>query len=268
VAAGPTPISQLYSLEGRVAAVTGGARGLGLAIGKRFAEAGAKVALLDVDADATAAAVEALCGPHSPEALHADVSTTEGAQAAVAAVVERLGGVDVWVNNAGIYPFMAFGEITAQDWDRVVNVNLRGTFFAAQEAGRQMIGQGRGGVILNISSISGFRAVGPSVAVYAATKTAIVGLTRNLALELGAHGIRVLAIAPGFTVTEGIAARGADARQGEDDAAMRERVVGRQPLKRLCQPDDVARAALFCASEMAAFITGHTIPVDGGLLTH
>jgi NAD(P)-dependent dehydrogenase (short-subunit alcohol dehydrogenase family) len=262
------PISELCSLEGRVAGITGGARGLGLAIGHRFAEAGAKVALLDIDAEAAAAGGETLAGAHSPAALHADVSTIEGAQAAVAAVVERLGGVDIWVNNAGVYPFMAFGEIGAREWDEVVNVNLRGTFFAAQAAGRRMIEQGRGGVILNISSISGFRAVGPSVAVYAATKTAIVGLTRNLALELGEHGIRVLAIAPGFTVTEGIEARQADARQSDDDTAMRQQVVDRQPLKRMCQPDDVARAALFCASELSAFITGHTIPVDGGLLTH
>jgi NAD(P)-dependent dehydrogenase (short-subunit alcohol dehydrogenase family) len=263
------PIQELVSLDGRCAGITGGARGLGFAIGERFAEAGARVALVDVDAEAGLDAARKLTGAHAPGvAIAADLGTTEGAEAAVDDVVQRLGRVDIWVNNAGIYPFTALGQVTATEWDRIVDVNLRGAFFAAQAAGQRMIAQGGGGVILNISSISGFRAVGNNVAVYAATKTAIVGLTRNLALELGHHGIRVVAIAPGFTVTEGITARSADQRQGADNARMQEQVLERQPLKRMCEPDDIARTALFCASDMASFITGHTIPVDGGLLTH
>jgi NAD(P)-dependent dehydrogenase (short-subunit alcohol dehydrogenase family) len=262
-------IADLISLHGRAAAVTGGARGLGFAIAQRFKEAGAQIALVDADGDGVRAAARKLGGPDAMSwPIQADLSTTEGAEAAVWSAVDRLGRVDVWVNNAGIYPFTAFGRITPADWSHIVDLNLRGVFFAAQAVANHMVERGQGGVIINISSISGLRAVDRGVAVYAATKSAVVALTRNLALELGSHGIRVLAIAPGLTLTEGIRERGSDDSHAAAHAAMRTQVVERQPLTRLCEPDDVARTALFCATDMASFITGHTIPVDGGLLIH
>lgn len=258
-------IGALVSLEGRRAVVTGGAVGIGLAIARRFAEAGAVVAIGDLDdvtAKEAATGIEEEFG-HRALGSGLDVADEHANEAFVRQVVEELGGIDVWVNNAGIYPSVPFVDMTAADWDRVVAVNLRGTFLGAKAAAARMIEQGSGGVILNLASTAGFRAPGPGIAHYVTSKHGVRGFTKSLAVELGVHGIRVLAIAPTLIETPGIEAN----RDAFEAAGLGDLIASfaeRLPLRRVGVADDVARVALFCASDLSAFMTGSTLLVDGG----
>jgi NAD(P)-dependent dehydrogenase (short-subunit alcohol dehydrogenase family) len=254
------PVAELLSLRGRRAVVTGGGRGLGRAIARRLAEAGASVLIGDVDAasaEATAAELSAE-GGGTVVAAPLDVADPASVVAAVGAAVERLGGLDIWVNNAGVYPSKPVLEMSDADWDHVVRTNLGGTFAGAREAARHMVGAGHGGVIVNVSSIAGLRGRGRGIPHYVASKHGIIGLTRQLALEFADAGIRVLAVAPTTIVTPGV----------EDGlghpADLEERIAA--PLGRAGQPDDVARVVLFCACDLSAFMTGSTVVVDGGEL--
>jgi NAD(P)-dependent dehydrogenase (short-subunit alcohol dehydrogenase family) len=192
------PIAQLISLEGRTAVVTGGARGIGLAIATRFAEAGANVLIGDLNKSGAEEAAEAIAREFGHQAIAVELDVTSGASIAAAAdrAILELGGLDIWVNNAGIYPSTPLLEMTDQDWDKVLDVNLRGTFIGAREAGRRMAEAGQGGVIINLASTAGYRAAGPGIAHYVASKHGVRGLTKSLAVELGPHGIRVLASHP------------------------------------------------------------------------
>lgn len=257
-------ISELISLAGRNAVVTGGARGIGFAISKRFAEAGADVLIGDIN---TAGAEDAadMIRNAGGNATSAFVDVTRGAS--IAALVEKavseLGGIDIWVNNAGIFPSRPLLEITDDHWDQVLNVNLKGAFVASREAGRQMVNAGKGGVIINLASLAGFSAYGPGFAHYTPSKHGVIGLTKSLAVELGPHNIRVLAVAPTLTETPGLE-EGLEAYKavGLDDVM--DQVAARQPLRRNAVPDDIARVVLFCASDLAMLMTGSTILVDAG----
>ncbi|MEO2139180.1 MAG: SDR family NAD(P)-dependent oxidoreductase [Thermoleophilia bacterium] len=259
--AGNESTTDLMRLDGRVALVTGAGRGIGRAIAMRLAEAGAAVAVADLDADAALQVTEAVrAAGGTAEAAPADVSDEADVKTLVRACGEQMGGLDVLVNNAGIFPMRPVLEMATADFDRVLSVNLRGAFLCTREAALAMVEQGRGGSIVNVTSVDALHPSMVGLAHYDASKHGMWGFTKNVALELAPHGIRVNAVAPGGVLTEGVREMGA----GTDEvvAAFAERV----PLQRMGDPDDIARAVLFLAVPMSAYMTGSQVVVDGGLL--
>lgn len=261
-AAVPLPVSRLLDLSGQVGLVTGASRGIGAGIAIRLAEAGADVALVHrTPASAEAAAqvagrVRAL--GHRALVIEADVADVAAVEAMVAAVTDALGRIDLVVNNAGLQPVVGLLEMTADQWDEIQAVNVRGAFLVTQAAARRMIAAGRGGAIVNVASIEGLQ---PTFvhSHYAASKAAVIMQTRAAALELGRHGIRVNAVAPGLIDT------GALGTEWPEGVA---RWQAAAPLSRLGTPDDVADACLFLCSPASRWISGATLVVDGGVLAH
>jgi 3-oxoacyl-[acyl-carrier protein] reductase len=243
-------------LDGRVALVTGGSRGIGAAISSELAAAGAAVAVNYArDAAAATAVCEAITGAGGQaHAVQGDVSTADGAAALTAAVETDMGPVDILVNNAGITRDDLIMRLSEEDWRDVIDTNLGGAFFTCRALSRPMLKR-RSGVIVNITSIVGVRGNAGQTN-YAASKAGLIGLTKALAKELGARGIRVNAIAPGYIATELTDAL---------PEAAREAILTNTPLGRLGEPADVARAVRFLSSDAAAFITGDVLAVDGGL---
>lgn len=255
------PLSELSALCGRVAVVTGGARGIGLASCARLLEAGAAVVVADVDGVAAATAAAKL-GP-AASAATVDVRDSASVRAAAGLAVARHGRLDVWVNAAGVFPVAPLLELTDADWDDVLDVNLRGSLLGAREAARVMVAAGQGGVIVNVASTAAYRADGPGVAHYVASKFGVRGLTHSLAVELGGHGIRVLAVAPTVTLTPGLEAE----RESLEAAGfVLDELGSRLPLGRVAVPDDIARVVLFCACDLSLLMTGSTLLVDAGEL--
>lgn len=249
-------------LQDKVALVTGGAAGIGKATAARFVAEGAQVVVCDVNQEAGDAAVQEL-GPNACF-YRVDVTDRQAVQVWVDEVVTRFGHVDVLVNNAGILRDGQFvkvqdGQLVKQmselDFDRVVAVNLKGVFNCAQAVAPVMIRQ-RGGVILNATSIVGLDGNFGQTN-YVATKAAVVGMTKVWARELGRYGIRVNAVAPGFTATEMVMQMPEKVLEG---------MRGRTPLGRLADPRDIANAYLFLASDEASFISGTVLRVDGGIV--
>ena len=250
-------------LADRVAIVTGGRRQLGAAQAIRLAECGADVCVADLDHDdsmkTTVAAIESL-GRRALPAI-CDVRRRDQVERMVDACVAELGGVDILVNNAGISSRETLMEVTEEEWDAVFDTNLKGMVMCTQVAARQMIAQGRGGAIVNLSSSTGLNA-NVSRGAYSVSKAGVIMATRLLARELGEHDIRVNAIAPGFTSTARIGGRdGTMFHRGEGET---ERVFSRLALKRQGEPADYANLVAFLASDLGAYITGTTIPIDGG----
>ena len=256
-------LAELLSLEGRVAVVTGGAVGIGYAIAGRLAEAGAAVLLADLHDTTEPAAELARRTGGRVLGTHLDVADADSIVAAADFAVERLGGLDIWVNNAGIYPSTPLLDLTDASWDTVLDVNLRGSFIGARESARRMVAAGHGGVIVNIASTAGYQAGGPGVAHYVSSKHAVRGLTKSLAVELGPHGIRALAVAPTLIETPGIEA-GRDAFRAAGLGDRLDTYGQRLALGRVGVADDVARVVLFAASDLALFMTGSTLLVDAG----
>lgn len=258
-------IADLVSLSGRAAVVTGGGRGLGKAIALRLAEAGAGVLIGDIDGDLAKAAADDLVQRFGGKAVGAfmNVADTASVRAAADLAVETFGSLDIWVNNAGIFPSVRIPEMTDELWDQVLDVNGRGVFVGSREASTRMIAAGRGGVIVNIASTAGFKGVAPGLAAYVSSKHAVRGLTKQMALELAPNGIRVLGVAPTYCVTEG---NQIAASQNPDRANTAEEipVMLNSRLGRVGVPDDIARAVLFCASDMSIFMTGSTLLADAG----
>ncbi|MFO1070231.1 MAG: SDR family oxidoreductase [Geminicoccaceae bacterium] len=240
-------------LVGRVAIVTGAARGIGAAIARRFVEEGAAVVIGDVlerEGEATARAL-------SSTFVRCDVSRTADVEGIVAATLAQHGRLDIFCQNAGIFPLNDIGDIPDDEWDRVLAVNLRGCFLAVRACLPPMKAQGYGRIVLT-SSITGPRVVPPQHAHYAASKAGINGLIRAAALETATFGITVNGVEPGNIATEGVAAE----RSAEFVASM----IAAVPMGRMGTPREVANAVLFLASEDASFVTGTTIVVDGGQL--
>jgi 3-oxoacyl-[acyl-carrier protein] reductase len=246
-------------LRNKVALVTGAARGIGRAIAETFAEHGAHVAVADVLADETqsvVAGIRAACGTRAI-ALHLDVGDPQSVQRAVDATVAEFGQIHVLVNNAGVLRPHLIVDMPVEDWDLTFRVNARGMFLCSQAAARQMIRQGTGGCIISITSACAKKADREHGA-YAASKAAMLGLTRVLALELGEYGIRANAILPGATDTQ-MLREVADAVPGMLDA-LRDKTV----LRKIATPRDQANAAVFLASDLASHITGEGLVVSGG----
>lgn len=257
------PADTLIRLEGRVAVVTGAGRGIGRQIAVRLAEAGASVLVTDLRGEAAQESAELLNQERGRASWMAvDVSDGQAVAALADHAVEALGTIDIWVNNAGVYPFGDPLEISDEEWRAVMAVNLDGAFFGAREAARRMVASKRPGVIVNITSCSAFHAsAGTNGAHYVASKHGLTGLTKSLAVQLSVHGIRVLAIAPTLTDTPGV--------QAAEETAMSEtNYLHRIPGGRLASADDVACAVVFAVSPMAAFVSGSTISVDGASLAY
>jgi NAD(P)-dependent dehydrogenase (short-subunit alcohol dehydrogenase family) len=263
----------MAELAGRVALVTGAGAGIGRATALALAAAGAAVAAADIDlAAAQQAAAGAAGNSGRAIAIAADCGDVASIDAMVARCVAEFGGLDIIVNNAGVTRYAPIMELTEADWDRIHRVNAKGVFFCLQRAAREMIRQqqaGRGGGrIINIASISGRGYPGASNAAYAASKGAVIALTKTAAQQLGRHDINVNAICPGVTRTE-LGARNAMARAAERGitvAALQAEQDARIPIGRANLPEDIAAMAVFLASPGARNITGQAYNVDGGLV--
>lgn len=252
-------VKDLLDLTGRVVVVTGSGRGLGRGIAARFAEAGAGVV---VNYRFSAAGARALVGEIAASggravAIQADVTQKAAVERLVTGTVEQLGRLDVWINNAGLYPLTSILDMSESDWDLVIDANLRSTFLCTQAAARRMIAQGWGGAVVNIASIEAENPA-PGHSHYNAAKGGVLMYTRAAAYELGRHGIRVNAVSPGLIDS------GALEQDWPEGVARWKKAA---PLVRLGQPADVADACLFLASPAARWITGANLRVDGGVMT-
>ena len=256
-------IAELISLKGRVAVVTGGASGLGSAVVNRLAEAGASVMILDMNADQAEAAARKVAATTGSKIIAAAVDVSDEASVSAAAdrAVSELGRLDIWVNNAGLYPNVPIFDVTIEDWDQVMAVNLRGVFIGSRQAAKRMVEANSGGPITTVVSTAGFKGVAPGVTSYVASKHGVRGMVKQMALELAPHDIRVLGVAPTFCTTEGNMAALAKLpeRVREEISATLSSLLGRVGV-----PDDIARAVLFAASDMAMFMTGSTLLIDAG----
>jgi len=242
-------------LTDRVAIVTGAARGLGKCIALRLAGCGAKVACVDVNAEVLAETVgQITAAGGTAEAWACDVTDSTRVNEVVKEVATKWGGLYLLVNNAGVTRDTMVMRMSDDQWDLVLGINLRGTFLFTRAAAKPMM-KGRQGRIINMASVSGLTG-NPGQANYSASKAGVIGLTRTVAKELAGRNITVNAVAPGFIATEMTAALGED---------ILKEVASHTPLGRVGQPEDIADAVLFLASDGAAFITGHVLTVDGGL---
>jgi 2-deoxy-D-gluconate 3-dehydrogenase len=247
----------LFRLDGRVAIVTGASRGLGQALAEALARAGADVAGV-ATSDLAATGRRVAASGRRFLALPADLRSAAVLQRIVDDTVRELGRVDILVNNAGIIRRQDAIDFTAQDWDDVMEVNLKSAFFLCQAFARQCFRQGTGGRIINLASMLSFQG-GIRVASYTASKSGIQGLTRLLANEWAARGINVNAIAPGYMATDNTAALRADEKRSAE-------ILARIPAGRWGAPEDLAGAVIFLASPASAYVHGHTLAVDGGWL--
>lgn len=261
------PFASLVRFDDTVAVVTGGAAGIGRGIASRFAELGAAVVLLDVAPEVARTAV-ALAQRHGAEVdgrvvdVRRSADLDDVAREAAARTARRL----VWVNAAGIYPSHLLGDLGDAEWEAVVGLDLTGSFYGSRAAALAAREAGREAVIINISSVAGFRTGRPpGLTHYASAKHGVQGMTKALAAELGPDGIRVNCIAPGAVVTDTLEAKFGpmDLETGSDYFSTRAQEM---PIRRPSLPDDVARAACFLASDAAANITGVVLPVDAGHL--
>jgi 2-deoxy-D-gluconate 3-dehydrogenase len=242
------PISKLIDLNGRGAIVTGGASGIGFAV-----------------CLAGRACQELRDNGYVADSCTADVSREEEVRDMVSAAVTKLGSIDILVNSAGIYPRIPLEKMTGDDFERVVSINLTGTFLCGREVSQRMVAARKGGSIINIASIDAVHPSADGMLAYDASKGGVVSLTRSLALELGRHDIRVNVIAPGGILTEGFQACLAGQSVDKGRTQLKS-FMARMPLGRLGRADDIGRVALFLASDLAEYMTGSLLVVDGGYL--
>ncbi len=248
----------LFSVQDRIVLVSGGSRGIGRALAKGLAERGARVMISGRDAATLQqTAHEISTGPHLVEFVVCDVAQPDEIVAMVDTVIKKYGRIDSLMNVAGINIRKRAEDYSVEEFDKIIDINLKGAFLVAQQVGRRLIAQRTGGTIINIDSLNSFRPL-KAVQPYAMSKAAISAMTRGLAMEWGEHGIRVNAIAPGFILTDLTQKLWSNpTMQAWNDANC--------PMKRLGQPEDLIGAAIFLVSDASKFLTGQVIYVDGGI---
>ena len=251
------PLSEIMRLEGKTAIVTGAAKGIGRGVAERLVEAGATVVVADIDKEAGTRTASEIGASFK----QTNMTSEADVQKLVDDTVQLHGGVDVLVNNAGIYPFKLTLEMSAEEWDRVQAVNLRGLFLLSREFAKAAAQRGNGGAIVNIGSIDSLHPSSVGLAAYDASKGGVLMFTRSFALEVAPLGIRVNMIAPGGIATEGVVQA-----QGGMPADMMQQFLARIPLGRWGEPDDIATMALVLATPLSAYATGAVFVVDGGRL--
>lgn len=254
----PDLIANLFRLDGRVAVVIGGGSGLGEAIVRGFVQSGAHVIAADFDVAAATRVAESCSGDGDAIPFEVDVTNRATLDRLVAAAVERFGGVDVLVNSAGIGGRHRAEDFPEDDWDRIIGVNLKGTFLSCQAFGRRMLEQRRGSIV-NLASIAGLITL-PQTTAYVQSKGGVVQLTRSLAVEWIDRGVRVNALAPSAFQTPLLEAAEAGSSVGSDW------MLARTPIGRRGQPWEIVGPALFLASDASSMVTGHVLAVDGGYL--
>lgn len=256
-------LQQLFSLFGRVAVVTGGSSGIGLATCKRLAEAGATVVLAGTHEDkAQKAAKEITAMGGKAIATTVNVRQSQTVEALADRALNEFGRLDIWVNDAGIFPVKPALDVTDEEWTQTIETDLTGTFYGCRAAARRMQTLGNGGAILNVASSLAFRGV-PNQAAYVAAKWGVRGLTAALSTEFAQDNIRVLAIAPGLTQSPGML-KVMDGVNAQTEGSIGDQFAATLPAKRLAEPDDIARVIVFAASDLAMFMTGSTLLSDGG----
>lgn len=260
------PNNKLLDLTNKVAIVTGGSQGIGYGISFRLAQAGAKVVMANRNSDEGKKAEEELKGlGYDVKSIQCDVSKEEDVKKLIIETIASYQGIDILVNNAGIFPYSLLSQMTVADFDKVIAINLRGIFLTIKNVSEQMIKQGKGGKIINITSIDALHPSMAGLAHYDASKHGVWGFTKNVALELAKHKIWVNAVAPGGVMTPGVAVMQSQGKQTTTDRnpepPKMEVAMGRMGV-----PDDIGKAVLFLASEMSSYMTGAQIVVDGGYL--
>ncbi|MDP2696401.1 MAG: SDR family oxidoreductase [bacterium] len=257
-------LQQLVNLSGKTAIVTGGAMGIGFGIAYRLAEAGANVVIADLNEEVGNTAVKEL-NDRSWKAvfIKTDVADEKQIKDATDFAVKTYGTLDILVNNAGIYPIIPVMQMTPADFEKILADNLKSVYLFTKSAGEIMIKQGKGGKIINITSIDALHPSSVGLAVYDASKHGLWGFTKNTALELAPHNIQVNAIAPGGITTPGT---GSGTPPTPEMEAILKKFMEKIPMKRIGDPDDIGKVALFLASDLASYMTGSQIVVDGGVL--
>lgn len=258
-------ISELMNLKGKSAIVTGGAKGIGYGISYRLAEAGASVLVADLDDITAKKTADVLSSKGwSVESIKVDVSNEDDVKRMIDECKEKFGSVDILVNNAGIYPNIPVAQMTAEDFEKVMHVNLRSVFLTTKHASELMKTQG-GGKIINITSVDALHPSMIGLSHYDASKHGVWGFTKNSALELAESKIWVNAIAPGGIATPGSTVV-PDSVSSEQMAEISKTFLNKIPMHRMGEPDEIGTVALFLASDMASYMTGEQIVVDGGVL--
>jgi 2-dehydro-3-deoxy-D-gluconate 5-dehydrogenase len=263
------PVNKLLDLTGKTAIVTGGALGIGLGIVERLAQAGANVVIANRTAEEGEKAAQELAQKGlKVKACKTDVCIEDDVKNMVKQTVADFGTVDILVNNAGIFPNIPVLEMTDEEFEKVIKTNLEAVFLTTKYASEQMISQGKGGKIINVTSIDALHPSMKGLAAYDASKHGEWGFIKNVAIELAPHKIWVNAIAPGGINTPGVAKMqsGNTPTPGVDMAKVLEGFLSQIPMHRMGEPDDIGKVALFLASDMSSYMTGSQIVVDGGYL--
>lgn len=263
-----TPFSNLLNLSGKTAVVTGGGAGIGLGISYRLAEAGANVMIVGRnEQEINEAALQLTDKGWNVKGIKGDVSIEEDVKKIVEETINAFGSLDILINNAGIYPSIPLSQMALADFEKVISINLKGVFLCTKYASEQMIKQGKGGKIINITSIDALHPSAVGLAHYDASKHGVWGFTKNIALELAPHKIWVNAIAPGGVLTPGVQKMQQNAvPHGVDMTKVLDVFLEKIPMHRMGEIDDVGKVTLFLASDMSSYMTGSQIVVDGGVL--
>ena len=257
-------LQQCINLDGKTAIVTGGAMGIGFGIAYRLAEAGANVVIADLNEDVGNAALKELNDNGWKVAfIKTDVADEMQVKNATDFAVRTYGGIDVLVNNAAIYPIIPVMQMKPADFEKILAVNLKSVFFFTKSVAEVMINGGKGGKIINITSIDALHPSSVGLAVYDASKHGLWGFTKNTALELAPHNIQVNAIAPGGIATPGT---GAGKPTVPEMEVILKKFLEKIPMKRIGDSDEIGKVALFLASDLASYMTGSQVVVDGGVL--